>query len=227
MHDYIPSKDIDRVGWLLHFGRWLTDNGGANALAHGITWAQAFECHSQAGHAASAVTAAYIIQAEAHAAAIDKDQAIAKAEATARAYAQKLQHDLDMTDADRAAAGITVPDLNHTPPPPDTVAEMEPPLLLLDFHLRHQVSIHWGPNPGNEHQNTKPRGVMGCELQYARGGIPTEDTGWISLGLDTDSPMLHHPADMVPTLYAYRARYVDKKLNYGNFGDPVECTVSV
>ena len=129
---------------------------------------------------------------------------------------------------------------------------MEPPLLLLDFHLRHQVSIHWGPNPGNERQNAKPRGILGCELQYARGGLPADESGWTSLGLDTDSPMLHHidsgnsgtgtsmleegdrPALVPPlgqspfsTTYVYRARYVDKMLHYGNFGDPVECTVSV
>ena len=33
---------------------------------------------------------------------------------------------------------------------------------------------------------------MGCEIQYAKGTVPAEETGWISLGLDTDSPMQHH-----------------------------------
>ena len=227
MSDYIPTKDLDRIAWLLHFGRWLTDNGGANALAHGITWAQAFECHSQAGQAASAVTEAYIVLNEARAATVNKDQAIGKAEATARAHPQKLQHDLDLTDAERAAAGITVPDTDKTSTKPDTVAELEPPLLLLDFHIRHQVSIHWGPNPANERQNAKPRGVLGCEIQYARGGVPADETGWTSLGLDTDSPLLHQVTETVPSTFYYRARYVDKKLHYGNFGDPVECTVTV
>lgn len=239
MPDYIPSKDVYTIGWLLHFGRWLTDNGGANALAHGITWAQAYECHRQAGDAATAITELTQKEALARAAAVNKNECIAAAVATARAYAQKLQHDFTMTDADRAAAGITVPDPATPPAAAQSVAEMEPPLLLLDFHIRHQVSIHWGPNPGNEHQNGKPRGILGCELQYARGGLPADESGWTSLGLDTDSPMLHHidsgnsgtgngmPVPVFPNTYVYRARYVDKTLHYGNFGDPAECTVSV
>jgi len=86
------------------------------------------------------------------------------------------------------------------------------------------LHITRGPNPGNEHRNAKPHGVMGCEIQYVQGEPPQQETGWISLGLDTASPMLHHVTETTPPTFYYRARYVDKKLN---FGDPVECTVSV
>ena len=156
-----------------------------------------------------------------------KNEAIGTAVATARDYAQKLQTDLSMTDPDRAAAGITVPDPDKTPTDPQAVALLEPPLLLLDFGIRHQVTIHWGPNPEDERRNAKPAGVMGCEIQYAKDALPADPTGWISLGLDTTSPLLHHIPYTTPSTYYYRARYVDKKLNYGNFGDPVKCTVSV
>ena len=254
MPDYIPSKDPDKIAWLIAFGNWLTADSGAHAIAHGISLAQALAFQTEAVDASEALMAAHKQAALARAAAIDKDEVIGAAIATARAYAQKLQHDFTMTDADRAAAGITVPDPANTPAAPQSVAEMEPPLLLLDFHIRHQVSIHWGPNPGNEHQNGKPRGILGCELQYARGGLPADESGWTSLGLDTDSPMLHHietgtsgtgngvsvpidsgnsgtgnsmPVPNFPNTFVYRARYVDKTLHYGNFGDPAECTVSL
>jgi len=46
-------------------------------------------------------------------------------------------------------------------------------------------------------------------------------------GLNTESPIIHHIADTLPTPYFYRARYVNKRLHYGNFGAPIECTVSV
>ena len=95
------------------------------------------------------------------------------------------------------------------------------------FPLQGGLRITRGPNPGNERQNAKPSGVMGCEVQYAQGALPEQETGWISLGLDTASPMLHHVTETTPPTFYYRARYVDKKLNYGNFGDPVECTVTV
>jgi hypothetical protein len=68
---------------------------------------------------------------------------------------------------------------------------------------------------------------MGCEIQYAQGALPEQETGWISLSLDTDSPILHHIPDPNTATFIYRARYVDRKRNYGRFRDSVEGTVSV
>ena len=245
MADYIPGKETDKIAWLLTFGRWLTDDDGANALAHGFTWEQACGFYASAFQASLALMNARKTQGLARAATIHKNQTIGEAVALARDYVGKLQHDLTMTDAERAAAGITVSDTTKTAATPDAIAMIPPPLLVLDFSIRHQVSVHWGPNPGNEHQNAKPAGVLGCEIQYAQGGLPQEESGWTTLGLDTDSPMIHHvenrdveyrdrPA-LVPrlgqslysTTYVYRARYVDKHLHYGNFSAPAECTVSV
>jgi len=66
---------------------------------------------------------------------------------------------------------------------PQTAALLEPPLRLLDFHIRHQVSIHWGPKSGNKRQSAKPAGVLGCGIQYAKDQLPTDPTGWTSLRL--------------------------------------------
>ena len=205
----------------------LTDWLETNGAAHGFTPAEITAFQTEVGAAQTALNTHIVAQDAARAATIAKNEAIGTAIATGRDYAQKLQHDLSMTDADRAAAGLTVPDTPGSPTSADTVAELEPPLLLLDFGIRHQVTIHWGPNPDNERRNAKPAGVMGCEIQYAKDQLPAEDTGWITLGLDTESPLLHHVAETTPTTFYYRARYVDKKLNYGNYGDPVKCTVSV
>ena len=223
MSDYIPTTDPEKILWMLEFAAWLVANGAA----HGFTPAEIAAFQAEVSVAQDALNAHIAAQDAARAATVNKNDTIGAAVATARDYAQKLQHDLSMTDAERAAAGISVPDGTATATSADTVAELEPPLLLLDFSIRHQVTIHWGPNPGNERQNAKPHGVMGCEVQYAQGALPEQETGWISLGLDTASPMLHHVTETTPPTFYYRARYVDKKLNYGNFGDPVECTVSV
>jgi len=223
MSDYIPRSEAEKVSWLMELALWLDANG----LAHGFTQQQIDDFHTKATNSKTAFDQHLAAQAAARSATVNKNEVIDDAVGMARDYAQKLQHDLSMTDAERAAAGITVPDATPTPTEPEAILEILPPLLLLDFSIRHQVTIHWGPNPGNEHQNAKPHGVMGCEIQYAKGGVPQEETAWISLGLDTDSPMQHHVTEITPTTYVYRARYVDKKLNYGNFGDPAECTVSV
>ncbi len=223
MSDYIPTTDADKILWLLEFSSWLSANGAA----HGFTPEEITAYADEAANAQTSLQAHLNAQENARSATITKNETIGTAVATARDYAQKLQHDLSMTDAERAAAGISVPDTEKTPTSPDAVAELEPPLLQLDFSIRHQVTVHWGPNPGNEHRNAKPAGVMGCEIQYAQGALPEQETGWISLGLDTDSPILHHIPNPDPATFIYRARYVDKKLHYGNFGDPVECTVSV
>ena len=223
MRDYIPTNDAERVNWLMELALWLEANG----LAHGFTQQQIDDFHLKAAEAQTVLSDHLLAQTAARSATVNKNVVIGDTVALARDYAQKLQHDLSMTDVERAAAGITVPDTTHTATALDAITALLPPQLLLDFSIRHQVTIHWGPNPGNEHQNPKPHGVMGCEIQYAKGAVPQEETGWISLGLDTDSPMQHHVTETAPAIYIYRARYVDKKLNYGNFSDHAQCTVSV
>jgi len=223
MSDYVPRNEAEKINWLKDLALWLDANG----LAHGFTQQQIDDFHAMADDSDDAYAAHLAAQLTARAATVNKNTVLGGCVALARDYVQKLQHDLTMTDAERAAAGITVPDTTPTPTALEAILEILPPLLLLDFSIRHQVTIHWGPNPGNEHQNAKPTGVMGCEIQYAKGGVPTEESGWISIGLDTESPMIHDVTEITPTTYVYRARYVDKKLHYGKFGDPAECTVSV
>jgi len=227
MADYIPSHEAMKIRWLWNLMVWLAEGGAVNGLAHGFTLDEICGFYFTVFQAKLAADNCAAMQAAARAATAHKNAVIGETVALARDYVQMLQHDLSMTDAERAAAGITVPDAIKTAESPERISRIVPPLLLLDFSIRHQVTIHWGPNPGNEHQNARPHGVMGCEIQYAKGGVPQEETAWISLGLDTESPMQHHVTETAPTTYVYRARYVDKKLNYGNFGDPAECTVSV
>jgi len=132
-----------------------------------------------------------------------------------------------MTNEERAAARLTVPDTTPTPADPEAIFAIAPPLLRLDFSIRHQVTLHWGPNPGNERNNARPSGTFGCEIQCARSGIPEDETRWMPLKINTKSPFLHHVHDTEPTTYAYRARYIDKKGEYGPFSALATCTVSV
>ena len=101
------------------------------------------------------------------------------------------------------------------------------PLLLMEFGQRGQAKGRWGPNPSNENNNGRPARVIGCQIQYARGGIPSDPSLWIPLEIAPESPFLFIAPDTEPTTYAFRARYIGKNLKFGVFGDPVVCTISV
>lgn len=220
MADYIPGTDEGKILWLNQFTTWLVANGGI----YGFNTGDINAMQAATTTATTSFTDHETAKAAARAACATKHNDIGAAIALARQDAQRLQTNPAMTDGARAEAGLTIPDDIKTAASPDAISEITPPLMQLDFSIRQQVTIHWGPNPGNEHQNAKPAGVMGCEIQYAK---EAPELVWVNLGLDTDSPMIHHVNETTPITYIYRARYVDKKLHYGNYGDPVKCTVSV
>jgi len=223
MRDYIPRNEANRVEWLKSFSKWL----GVNGAGQGFTNAEIAEFEAIVAEADAAVFDNRRVQDAAKASTNAKNKKLNTAALRARKNAQRLQHLPTMTNPARGAAGLTIPDTILTPTPMDLIYSILPPLLLLDFSIRHQVVIHWGPNPANEHMNARPVGTKGCEIQYCRGGIPTEESDWRMLELDTESPLIHAIHDTIPTTYAYRARYVGKKLKFGPLSAPVTCTVSV
>lgn len=220
--DFIPRKDSEALSWMLNFTQWLQANGAA----HGFSPAKIAALTAEAGAFGAAMTDNQTAQAAAKAATQVKNTARASAVEICRAYARQLQGIPEISDADRAAAGLTIPDTIPTRIAPDAVMTIPPPQLVLDFGIRRQVTIHWGPNPMNERNNARPAGTHGCEIQAARGGIPSDEAAWQVLKLDTESPLIHQTNETEPVTYAYRARYLGKRLTLGPFGDPVTCTVT-
>jgi len=223
MHDYIPGDEANKMEWLGRFAVWV----GANGTSQGFTSAEVSDFIALASQAPVEVAHCITAHNVARAATATKKDAINRAIRQARIMAQRLQIYPTMTDTARAAANITIPGLNPTPTDPEDILALLPPLLLLDFSMRHQITIHWGPNPANEQRNGRPIGVRGCQIYAARGGIPDEESGWIALDLSTRSPHIHQVEETTPTTYVYRARYVGINLKYGNFSDHATCTVSV
>ena len=223
MADYIPRSDEEKAIWLNQFSNWLLANGAS----HGFSVAEMDAMRAAATVAMDALTDMETARAAARAATAAKNTAMGAAVALARENAQRLQNWPTVTDADRADAGITVPDTTPTAADPDAILTVSAPLLLLDFSVRRQVTVHWGPNPSNEQQNGRPAGVIGCQVEYALGGIPADESAWRVLETDTDSPCIHSVSETTPTTIAYRARYVGKNLKLGPYGDPAECTVTL
>lgn len=223
MADYLPKDEASKIQWLANFTTWV----GPNGASHGLTNPEVNDLLVLAGTANTAFADNVTAQAAAKAATAAKNTALGAYIAMARDYAQRLQNNPNMSDADRAAAGLTVRDAQPTPTAPGGVLTIHSPLVDLDFSVRRQVTVHWGTNPGDERSNGRPAGTIGCQIQFARGGIPAEESAWTALEIDTESPIIHTVPDTTPTTYAYRARYVGKNLKMGPFGDPAVCTVSV
>lgn len=205
---------------MLQLVSWLDTHGEA----HGFTATEIADFNTKVTESQTALNAHIDALDIAHSATVNKNMVIGNAIGIAHKYVQKLQH--NTTDEEQIAAGLSLPDKVTPAPSPYAVSELAPPLLLLDFSIRHEIIIHWGPNPSDEHQNTKPHGILGCEIQYAKEGTPQNDAGWTTLCLNTVSPELHHIPDTDPTTYVYRARYTDKRLNYGKFSTPAEGIVN-
>ncbi|MCK5862861.1 MAG: hypothetical protein KAH38_10270 [Candidatus Hydrogenedentes bacterium] len=222
MH-YIPDGDTGKMFWFRAFNKWLQAHG----TAHGFTPAALAKLTAKVAEFDAAMEANMKAKATSKAATAEKNVVRAEITRMARQYAQMLQTSPSVTDEDRGKAGLTIPDRKPTPTDRDAIHVIEPPMLWLDFSIRHQVTVHWGPNPGNERRNARPAGTFGCEIQCARGGIPQDNALWTPIGIETESPFLHVVKDTTPTTYAYRARYIGKVGGYGNFGDEATCTVSV
>ena len=223
MPDYIPREEAERIAWLKRFAAWMNAHG----TTHGFSPAEVAAIVAEVADASTAMEDNAMAQAAARAATATKNGTLTLATNRVRQSAQRLQSDPNTTDADRAEAGITVRDKIRTPSSPDRVRELDTPNVLLDFSKPNQVTIHWGPNPLNEHENARPAGMLGVQIQYCRGGIPEHEADWHVLDIDTESPFIHVVHEDTPTTYAYRACWVDKKGRKGPYGAPAVCTVSV
>ena len=223
MPEIIPRDELGRIEWMLHLVGWLELEG----VGHGFTPAEIAAFKALATDADGAFARCMELRAAAHAGTVTKKKAIAAALERARAFVRRIQSHPNTTDADRSAAKIRVPDLIPTPMSPDAILLIDPPLVILDHSVPRQVAIHWGPNPHNEKHNGRPAGVQGVVIEFARGGIPDTEAGWMILEQATRSPYIHAVEDNTPTTYAYRARYVGLNLKYGPHGQAATCTVSV
>ena len=223
MADYIPSGEAARIGWLVRFAGWFDLHG----TDYGFTHSEVSTLVHQVDHTESAVRDSGDLGLVYRASVLAKREGIAAAITRSRDFVRRLQAQPGMTDAVRAEAGITVPDPTKTAVSPQAIEEITPPDVVLDFSKRLRVTVHFGLNPHNENQNAKPEGVHAAQIQYHRGGLPEHEADWQILDIDSASPYTHIVHEDEPATYAYRACWVDKKLNHGPYGDPAVCTVSV
>ena len=126
-----------------------------------------------------------------------------------------------VSDDQRLEMGFPPRDTQPTPTAPDYVGSLEPPILLLDWSKKSQVTAHFGVNPSNEKQNAKPSAIAGAKIWYR-----IESGPWIFVADDTNSPYLHSFIITEPQNVEYRAQWIDKKQRVGPYSETAKCTVS-
>jgi len=217
MADYIPKRDAEFDEWLENFSAQIsaiaTPLGVTPALITAVTtaytdWDLAYDAHQVAQNAAEA-------------AADTKDELRSAAKESVRPVVGMIQKHPNLTDAQRATLAITVPDREPTPTSPEYVVNLAPPILLLDWSQRKQVTIHFGVNPSNEKRNAKPDEIAGAKIWYR-----IESGPWNFVADDTNSPYNHSFTITEPQNVEYRAQWFDNKMRTGIFSESAKCAVT-
>ena len=223
MADYIPVNASKKMDWIRNFNTWVAAHG----TAHGISTAEAAELDTRTDTATTAFMENVAARGAARAATAQKNDRINEVVTLIRNLGQRIQNARNTTDQDRGEAGLTIRDTHTRSSDYEAILIITPPSVHLDFSSRQQVTIHWGHSPQNERRNGRPHGVVGCEIQYHEGGLPDHADDWRPLNTSSESPFVHIIQESTATTYAYRVRYLGRKLIHGPFGAPAVCTVSV
>lgn len=222
MPDYIPSRDGDFDEWLANFNTEQQAEGAALGVSAELLAALAgvtvFFHDSYVSHLAA--------QAAAQGQTALKDEAKSDAKKLARQITAIVQANPATTDQQRKKMRITVADAQPTRSASSADAAAPAPLILLDFSQRGRITVHFGPNPSNEHANALPAGMRGAKLWYCLGGIPENEEDWRWLADDTNSPYTHILPAGTSGAVAYRGQYFDKRMGLGPFSDPATANVT-
>lgn len=218
MADYIPSPDSDFNNWQINFVNYqqankaelnVSDEEISTLIAAQSRWEISYEAHLKA-------------QAAAQSARQQKDEDRHAWENAIRNQVRKLQASDTITNGQRAALGITIPESHRTPA---SVPTTRPVVIIAESKpLSHTVRFFDETTPN---RRAKPAGVMGAEVWVKIGDAPPANTDELKfIGLDTRTPYVSEfdSADGGKTAY-YRLRWVNPKGKPGPWSDIVSAPI--
>jgi len=218
MADYIPAADAALENWQQNFVSVLDINlellglvpaDIASIVSAQAAWTGAYSAHITTQNAARGATQS-------------KDTARDALEEAIRPFVQRLQTSPLLTDALRAAMGITVPDPVRTPAAQPTSR----PIVSVDTseRLRHAVTFFDSSTPTSR---AKPEGVMGAEIWLSTGPTPPESLSELRfVALATRSPhVIEHMAASAGASAHYWVRWVSTRGETGPWSEAVSATV--
>ncbi len=200
---YIPGPDSAFNAWFSNFSTLLT----ASPTTYGLV----------AGDA-TAVAAQLAVWAPAYALTVDpttrtsvtiaaKDAARTASEATVRPYAQLISRNAGVTNDDKVAIGVNLPNASRTPIPPPTTA----PAVSLESSIHFQTTIRYY-DTSTPTTKAKAAGAIGMELWRKIGTTPSADpTEAAQYGVLTKSPsVIGHSAPDVGKFCTFWGRWITR-----------------
>lgn len=206
MADYIPGPDDEFNTYLQE---QFAPDVGANFAALGLSAADNTalqDANTAWGYSWPAFNNA---KAAFEAATRDKDAKRAEVEAVMRRLAQKVQNNPAVTDAQKAAMGITIRKTTKTPVPPPTTV---PTLARIDTSTRAILRLFFVDSTTPD-TKAKPAGAQGVEIREQIGGTaPTDPNTMAFLAIETRAPYRadFEATDVGKTAY-FALRWVNTK----------------
>lgn len=200
---YIPSKDSLARNWFVNFATLIT----ATPAAYGLVAADAVAITAKSNAFDAALTLALDPSTRTAETVQAKNTARIEAESLCREYAQRIQAEPAVTDAQRVALGLTVRAAGPTPIPAPTSR----PVLGLDGLQPGSVLLRYTDleNPAGK---SKPYGVVGVQVFAIYGLAPAVDpeaAKFVSTVTKSPFVIAHGPADAGKTA-TYFTRYVTR-----------------
>lgn len=177
---YIPSTDAGLDAWAQNFSTLIT----ATPLVYGLTSGNAVTIAAAVDSFHDAYLVTTVPATRTSPAVAAKDAAKNAMLAIVRPFAQQISKNTAVTDEDKIAVGVNLPNPSRTPVPPPTTA----PALSLAAAAPGVLTIGYKIAEGSAGKN-KPNGTIGVELWRAIGTLPAIDPAQASyFGTITKSP---------------------------------------
>jgi len=217
--DYVPASDADFDNWqknkLIPYiiankvALGVSDATAAALTALQTTWTAAYSAHQTAQSTATSKRQ-------------EKDDARAPYAALIRSAVGQMQKNPAVTDTQRAAMEITVPDQTHTPAPTPTSR----PVGKIDTsqRLQHKIEFRDENTPTSR---AKPAGVAYCELHLFIGTTaPAGPEAMHLQAVDKSAPYLMEFASSDAGKTAWWAlRWVNTRGEHGPWSAMVSATI--
>jgi len=218
MPDYIPASDAEFNAWQANFVNYANLN-----LANlGLVILDLTSIFSAQAAWTPSLTAHIAAQANAQSARATKDANRTALEVLIRALVRRLQASPSVSDAEREALGITVPDTGATAAATPTTR----PICQVDTAQRLQHTIDF-TDESTPTRKAKPAGVLGAEIWVKIGPTPPVDPGELTfLAVDTRSPYTRdYPGSEGGKQAHYMLRWVNTRGETGPWSETATATI--
>lgn len=218
MADYIPGPDANFQAWQSNFVTYANANLAALGLtaadmapitAAQTTWTTAYPAHIAAANAAKAAREA-------------KTEARQGYVAVIRPLVRRLQASAQVSDAERAALGITV---RQEPAP--IGAPTTAPLVSVECGSRLQHTLRF-VDSATPTRRGKPAGVLGVEIWSKVGTTPpASESDLRFVAVDTSAPyVLNFPSEEGGKTAYYWLRWVSPTGERGPWSEQTAATIA-